>query len=98
MNTLVHADIFFFITTIAVIIMTIIMCIAGWYIIGIVRDARYVARRLRHATDELEADFEALRRTVTEEGSKAKHIVNFFLGKFLGKRRSSHKKESSDEK
>jgi hypothetical protein len=98
MNTLVHADIFFFITTIAVVIGTIILCVISWYIIGIVRDARYVARRLRHATDELEADFEALRRTVTEEGSKAKHIINFFLGKFLGKSRTSHKKQAPSDK
>ena len=89
MNTLLHADIFFFITAIAIVVITIVLCITGCYIILILRDARYVSQKLRHAVDELGEDFEILRDQVSQEGHKAKHLVKFFLNRLLGKRKKN---------
>jgi len=89
MDTIIKADIFFFITAIAVVIITIALSIVGYYIVLVMRDAKYISGKLRHATDELEGDFETLRQEVSQEGHKAKYLLDFFLSKFKGK----HKKE-----
>src|SRR6185369_15127233 len=47
MQDIIHADIFFFITSIAVVIFTIIAAIVGMYMIGIMRDVRQITRRVR---------------------------------------------------
>lgn len=84
MNTLIHADIFFFISTIAIVIITIVLCVVGGYVILIMRDAKYISKKLRHVSDELEEDFENLREHISEGGNKAKYLINFVLNKFLG--------------
>jgi hypothetical protein len=80
MQELVHADIFFFISSVCVICITIGILVLLYYLIPIVRDARAVAAKLRKAGDEVEKDFEALRSSLREEGNKSKTILNLALG------------------
>ncbi len=97
MSNILQADIFFFISSIATVIITIILSIAGYYIILIVRDARYVAKKLRDATDDLEEKFQEIREQVSEEGRKAKYIVDFFLGRFMGKKKGRSRVQKDEE-
>ncbi len=87
MDTLIHADVFFFISSISVIVIAIVVVVVGVYVVTVLRDAKYISKKLRNAADELEEDFENLRKEVTGEGRKAKYLIDFFLGKFLGKKR-----------
>ena len=57
MTEVVHADIFFFITSIATVLVTGGMLVALYFVIGILRDVRAVASKVRKASDELERDF-----------------------------------------
>lgn len=79
MDELIHADIFFFITAIAVVIISIGMAIALYLVISILRDVQAVATKVRKASDELEQDFEVLRSSVKEEGVRVKTIVELVL-------------------
>lgn len=47
MNTLIQADIFFFVTTIAVILIALLFLVAVFYIILILRDIRKVSKVFR---------------------------------------------------
>lgn len=85
METIIKADIFFFITAIAVVIVTVVILVVGYYIVLVMRDAKHISEKLRHAVDELEGDFETLREEVTQKGRKAKYLIDFFLNKFKGK-------------
>lgn len=87
MNDLIHADIFFFISSISVVVITIVLCVLGFYVFSIVRDAKYISKKLRDATDELEENFDNLKKQVSEEGRKAKYLIEFFLNKFSGKKK-----------
>lgn len=60
MTSLMHADIFFFITTVAVVIGTIIVCIVAWYVIKILQDVHYITGKLRDATDGVESGFDSI--------------------------------------
>lgn len=80
MNEVVHADIFFFISSLSVICVTIGMIALFYYVIPIARDVRAIVARLRKAGEEVEKDFEALRATLREEGTKGKTILNLVFG------------------
>ncbi len=94
MNSLIHADVFFFITAIAVGVLTIVLCVIGWYVFMIVRDVKYVSKRLRDGIDELEDDFMSIRNMLTQEGQRAKYLVEFFLNRFTSKKKSAPRPSS----
>lgn len=52
MNTLIQADIFFFITTISVIIFTILASIAMYYLIGALKNFKKITKNLEHRIDQ----------------------------------------------
>ena len=79
MSEIVHADIFFFITAIAVIVVGIGMAVTFFYIIFILRDVRAVVKKVRKASDELEKDFEDLRVNIKNEGVRVKTVFELVL-------------------
>ncbi|HVV39293.1 MAG TPA: hypothetical protein VHD31_03120 [Candidatus Paceibacterota bacterium] len=80
MNEVVHADIFFFITSLAVLCITIGILMVLYYLIPVARDLREIVGKIRKAGDEVEKDFEALRANLREEGTKGKTILNLVFG------------------
>ncbi|MDO8564999.1 MAG: hypothetical protein Q7R88_03340 [bacterium] len=98
MSELVHADIFFFITTIAVVILTAGLLILGIYVWKIVRDTREIVSRVKDMSAEVEQDFEALRHDIRDEGHKAKLVVDMVLGLLLRKSRSLVRKGKTSAK
>ncbi len=80
MQALVHADIFFFISTIALVVLSIGFAIALYYAINILRDVREVTARIKKASTDIERDLDALRYSVKAEGAKVKGIADLVLG------------------
>jgi len=80
MQSLVHADIFFFISTIALVVLSILAAVGLYYAIGILRDVREVTARIRQASRDIEKDLEALRNQVKAEGQRVKGLADLFLG------------------
>lgn len=93
MNTLIHADIFFFITSIAVVLLTVVLLIVGYYAVGIARDIRFIVARVREGVTDLEKDFEALRTQAKFEGARVRMLVDLVLGFFEKKFRSRPKQK-----
>jgi len=95
MNPLLQADIFFFITSIAVIVVTIALVVALFFLVQILRDVRYVSKRVREESDRVLEDVEHLRSFVVKEGKKAidiKKLIGEVLNVFLPKRKSRRPK------
>ncbi len=87
MTETLHANIFFLITSLAVITVTVGVVWLFYHLIPIVRDVRAIVAKLRRAGDDLEKDFQsvrndfyALRGNLKEEGTKSKVIVDLALG------------------
>jgi hypothetical protein len=70
-------DIFFFVTTIAVVILTILLAILVIYIIKITRDVKYISERAKTEADLISQDLSDLRDNV-KKGVKLKYLLNFF--------------------
>lgn len=79
MNTLIHADIFFFITAIAVVLGTGVFLVASWYVIQILRDVHEISTKAKNAAGKLEVDFETLRSDLKRKSTKVGSIADMVL-------------------
>lgn len=80
MSDILQANIFFFITAISVLVISGFVGVLLYYCIGIARDVRAVAAKVRKASDDLEQDFDVLRAQVKNEGAKLRGVVDLLLG------------------
>ena len=90
MDTLIHADIFFFIATIWMIIISVIFVVILWNIARILNDARHISRKIREGSDVVSEDLREWHAAIREEGANAKHLWKYF--KNLFSHRQNHKK------
>ena len=88
MDTFIHADIFFFITTIAVVLLTICLLIGAFYVIRILRNIKRLSETVKSEGEALADDLREFRSSMRQEGLKAKTIANFFLALLLPKGRA----------
>lgn len=85
MNTIIQADIFFFIASIALTIVTIIFIIALIYLIKFLRDAKQVMNIIRYEAELVSEDLENLRDKVYEGDFSLGSIFSIF-SKLRGKK------------
>ena len=93
METVIKADIFFFITSIFVIFLTVGFGVALIYIIPILKDMRHLSALAREGGDKLTEDLDDLRAAVKEEGMKAKSILGYFLALIMKRQKVVRKKK-----
>jgi hypothetical protein len=94
MDTLIHADIFFFVTTIAVIIITIALTVLIVYLVKVFRNLRKITDEVTEETILLRKDISDLRSEVRERGSQAAGAMDWF-GKFFGIAKKSRSTKKS---
>lgn len=94
MESLIQANIFFFITSVAVILLTILGIVLLVYVVLILRDFRGVSSKVREETDLIAADIDSARAHIKEKGASLGSTIDFFreLGK---KQKPRHKKKES---
>lgn len=78
MDTLIHADIFFFVTTIAVVVVGIAFTIALVYLIQILSDIKKVTGQVQEEAVLVREDIKTLRAQVKVEGLKLQQLTSFF--------------------
>ena len=100
MNTIIHADIFFFITSIAVAIFSVAAIIILYYVIRLMQHIEYIAQKIRLESDNVSEDIAAIRERLKEGESKVFSMMGkmftFFIGKAMNKKRKGAKKEDSE--
>ena len=98
MDTLAKSDIFFLITSIAVVIVTALLAVALIYAISILREAKKISAAVKDESAAVIADIAEARRFVRKEGMKFGTLVGL-AGRFIKgtHRRKAHvKKAESD--
>lgn len=68
MDTLAKSDMFFFITTICILLVSLVLLVVGAYVIVIIADIRMITKKLREGTDEVVDDLKLLRENLKEKG------------------------------
>lgn len=88
MSEAIHADIFFFITSIVTILIGGAVLVVLYYVIRIVRDLREIVGKLNRASHELERDFEEFRSAVKSEGTKVRTVADMALSFIIERMRA----------
>jgi Na+-transporting NADH:ubiquinone oxidoreductase subunit NqrC len=100
MQTLIHADIFFFITTIAVIVVALVAVIVLIYTVFILKDIRDLSRTIKKEGEEIIQDVHVFREEVKEEAkysiksnsSTAAAFFNLIANLFARRKSNNYKK------
>lgn len=92
MTDIVKADIFFFVTTIAVIVISVLLVALLMYAMKILRDVRHISDTARKEIDEVVKDIGELRINVKKEGSRF-GVIASTLSHFLFKRGKGRKND-----
>lgn len=87
MDTLIHADIFFFITAIAVVLVTAFLVGVLVLVIRVLVDVRHITRKVREEAELVSQDLAELRSHLRKEGFRFKRFVEFFAGLWRRKRK-----------
>lgn len=88
METLAKADIFFFVTAIAVVAISILIIAICVYILRILADTKNITSKVRKESDEILADVGAVRRIVERQGKR--------VGGIFGTRKKSSSRKKGE--
>ncbi len=89
MTEVLQANVFFFITAMAVVVFTIFVCVAVYYVIGILRSVRNIAKRVEAGSETVAEDVRNLREYIAH-GSLISQVLGMFMN---AKHKKSRKKE-----
>ncbi len=93
MNTLVHADIFFFVTTVVVVVVGIALTIALIYLATVLSDVKKITKQVREEEILFREDIKDLRDDIKKEGFRAERFWMFVRNLF--KKISSRSKKKA---
>ena len=94
MDTLLKADIFFFVTTVAVVAVSAVFIVAIVYLIMIFRQARAIAEITRKEVEGIAADLAAFRMHVKEKSTGGFGIASALMSMFASRFRPNKKGRS----
>lgn len=77
MDDYLKQDIFFFITTVSVIFLTLLLGVFLVYVIRIARTVDQILIKVREETDIISGELGELRKNIRKEGVKLKHFAKF---------------------
>lgn len=83
-TSLLKSDIFFFVTTIAVVVLTLILSIIMIYLISILRYLKSISQIAKDQAEVISDDIDDLRGTIKTKGASLASIFDF-LGSFTRK-------------
>ncbi len=104
-QSFIHADIFFFITSVAVVLLVILMVVLLAYAVKIVRTVSFMTTTIKEESDNIVEDINALRQKLKEESVRVaatasanaptflRSIGRFFVSNIFGsagKSRAEH--------
>jgi 5-bromo-4-chloroindolyl phosphate hydrolysis protein len=78
MTEFAKMDIFFLITSIAVVVLTALLAVLAIYIIKISSDIKYISGKAKNEADFIAKDLSDLRENVREKGANLKYFASFF--------------------
>jgi len=91
MEAVLKSDVFFFITSTAVIVLSVVLLVALYYLIKILRDVKEISRTVKKESELIVADVDAVRRNIKKKGKQ----VSAFIRRAASpesKRKAKHKK------
>ena len=95
MTEVLHANIFFFIASVGVILFTLLVCVALYHVVKILRSIRRIVERVEEGSETIAEDVAQLRSYVVS-GSLFSQIISFFMGTKATRSRSRSRKADNE--
>ena len=92
MSEFLKMDVFFFVSTIGVIVFVLFGGFILWRVIRILGNVEHISLRASEESDLIKEDIDRLRSNIKDEGLKIKHVGDF-LGSIFGRKKKHTKKE-----
>lgn len=91
MEEVLQANIFFFITSVAVVVFTVLVCVAVYYVIRILRTVGKIVERVDSGSETIAEDISQLRSYIAEGG-----LISQIVGLFIKTKKKSRRKSEED--
>jgi H+/gluconate symporter-like permease len=95
MNEFLKMDIFFVVATGALIVFVLLLCIALWYMIKILRSISHVAETIDEETESIKSDLDEARASVKRQGASLLTSLLAVIGFASKTGKRLHKKRRS---
>lgn len=95
MEAIMKSEIFFFVTTVAVIIITVLLAFVLVRFFLVLGDVRTISRLAKDEVERIKADIETFRTNMHTDGLRLVHIINFFKGLKGSKKSRMNKSKQS---
>ncbi len=95
---ILETNIFFYITSVAVVVVAVLVCIALYYIIGILQNVRDVTDRIRRGSEQLAEDASEFREQIIQTTTPIRDVAAFVgrrTGWFEGGKKKRAKRKST---
>lgn len=97
MDSLLTSDIFFFITSLSVVLITVVVVIIGLRILPILRDIRKVVSVFKEEGEQIIKDVQTVRATVKERSAATKNAISIISSFFTPKKKGKTKTKKESE-
>lgn len=96
MNEVLHANIFFFIASVATVVFCILTCIILYQVIKITKSIRVIVERIEAGSEMIAEDIAHVRELVSNGGLMSR-IMGFIFGMMGGQAKRGRRRKSSSE-
>jgi hypothetical protein len=93
MGEVLQANIFFFVTGISVIVLTLLVCVGLYHVIRILKSVRRIIDRIEYGSEIIAEDMSSIREYFTET-SFISRIVGAFFGQASSKTKASKSRKT----
>ncbi len=95
MSDIVQADIFFFIASIGIVVLTILVCLILYQVLKVVKSIRRILERIDEGSEVIAEDVSQLRAFVLE-GSLVSQLIHFFVPRAGRRTKRAARKDDND--
>ena len=97
MTSILTSDIFFFITSIAVILISMCIIIICLYVIAILKDVKVLSQKTKDESERILEDIRLIREDVAYRGIQMTNLFSFLASFFkISRKRKVSKKEETE--
>ncbi len=90
MQEIIHADVFFFVTTVVIIVLGAIIATLLVYAFGILSDLKHITKKLKQGSEEAMEEWQLIRQRLKDESEKGLSFRGV-LGSLFGKKKKTTK-------
>ena len=90
MEEVLKSDVFFFVTSISVIVLSLVLLVALYYLIKILRDVKDISHTVKKESELIASDVDAVRRSIKRKGKQ--------IGAFISRAASSESRRKTKHK